>query len=171
MVKDNKKVLVQEIEKKVKDSELIIFSNFSKLTVAADRDLRRKLRAAKADYKVYKNTLTKLALKNCNIEINEKTLVGPTSFIFSKDPVAPAKVLVSFAKDNDAIVIKGGVYLNKEISINSIKELSAMPSKQELLAKLVYILQSPIVGLVNVVQGPIRKLVYGLNAVSDSKAK
>ena len=168
-VKENKKVLVAEISKKIAASELVIISNYSKLTVAADRDLRRKIRNAHGEYRVYKNTLTALALKELNISVDAKLLNGPTSFIFAKDPVAPSKALVEFAKENKALVIKGGVYLKQTVSATQITELANMPSKQELLSKLVYLLQSPISGFVRVLNGPIAKLVYGLDAVAKKK--
>jgi len=169
MKKEDKKLAVAEITKKIENAELIIFSDFKKLTVAADRDLRRKIRKANGEYKVYKNTLAKLALKNVNISVNEKILNGPTSFIFSNDPVAPSKAILDFAKDNEALTIKGGVFQKKEVSAATIKDLASLPSRQELLTKLVYILQSPVVGFVRVVQGPIRKIVYVLDAVKNSK--
>lgn len=169
-VKENKKVLVAEISKKIAGADLVIISNYSKLTVAADRDLRRKIRKANGEYRVYKNTLTAIALKEQNIAIDDKLLNGPTSFIFAKDPVAPAKALVDFAKDNKALVIKGGVYLKQAVSPAQITELANMPSKHELLGKLVYLLQSPISGFVRVVNGPIAKLVYGLDAIAKKKA-
>jgi large subunit ribosomal protein L10 len=169
MVKEDKKTAVKEITKKIESAELIIFSSYKKLTVAGDRELRRKLRSANAEYKVYKNTLTKLALKKLNIAINEKTLEGPTSFIFSKEPVAPAKALVDFAKTNEAVGIKGGIYLGKEISAAQIKELASLPSREELLSKLVYLLQYPITGFVRVIHGPLRKFVYAINGIKDKK--
>lgn len=168
-VSEVKKAQVAEISKKIQGSDLVIISNYSKLTVGADRELRRAVRKASAEYRVYKNTLTALALKELNITVDEKMLVGPTSFIFSKDPVAPAKALVKFAKDNEALVIKGGIYLKQAVSAAQIKELAAMPSKQELLSKLVYLLQYPITGFVRVVNGPISKMVYGLDAVAKKK--
>lgn len=168
-VSEAKKAQVAEISKKIQGSDLVIISNYSKLTVGADRELRRAVRKASAEYRVYKNTLTALALKELNITVDEKMLVGPTSFIFSKDPVAPAKALVSFAKENQALVIKGGIYLKEAVSAAQIKELAAMPSKTELLSKLVYLLQYPITGFVRVVNGPISKLVYGLDAVAKKK--
>lgn len=168
-VSAEKKAQVAEISKKIQGSDLVIVSNYSKLTVTADRELRRAIRKASAEYRVYKNTLTALALKELKIAVDDKLLVGPTSFIFSKDPVAPSKALVAFAKDNEALVIKGGIYLKQAVSAAQIKELAAMPSKQELLSKLVYLLQSPIAGFVRVVNGPIAKLVYGLDAVAKKK--
>ena len=169
MVKESKKLLVEEIKKKISNSELILFSKYNKLTVADDRDLRRKLRSAKAEYCVYKNNLVTIALKELQINYDEKQLTGPTAYIFAKEPVAPAKAIVDFAKSNEAVAVKGGVFQKATINAAAVKELASLPSREELLSKLVYLLQSPISGLVNVLQGPIRKLVYGLNAVAEKK--
>jgi large subunit ribosomal protein L10 len=171
VAKENKAAMVKEIAQKINESELVVVSSYNKLTVEADRNLRRKLHGVKAEYRVYKNTLTKLALKELKISMNDAIFNGPTSFVFSKDPVAPAKVLKDFTKDNQAIVIKGGLFQKKEISPADIKELAGMPTKQELLAKLANILQSPIMRLVNVMQGPLRKTVYVLNSIAEQKGK
>ncbi|MDR1452780.1 MAG: 50S ribosomal protein L10 [Candidatus Margulisbacteria bacterium] len=169
MVRESKKIAVEEIKQKIADSELVMFSQYSKLTVADDRELRRSLRGAKADYCVYKNTLASIAFKNLNIPVDEKQLTGPTAYIFAKEPVAPAKALMTFCKDHESVTVKGGVFQKQSIDAAQVKELAALPGREELLAKLVYVLQSPISGLVNVLQGPIRKLVYGLNAVAEKK--
>lgn len=169
MVKESKKALVEEIKQKISDSELVMFSKYNKLTVADDRDLRRKLRGAKADYCVYKNNLVSIALKELNVSYDESLLTGPTAYVFAKEPLAPAKAIIEFAKSNEAISVKGGVFQKSGISADAVKELASLPSREELLSKLVYLLQYPISGLVNVLQGPIRKLVYGLNAVAEQK--
>ena len=169
MVKESKKVLVEEIKQKISAAELIMFSQYKGLTVADDRDLRRSIHFAKAEYCVYKNTLVAIAFKDLNIEVDDKQLTGPTAYIFAKDPLAPAKALMTFCKDHESVTVKGGVFQKQSVGAADIKELAAMPSREELLSKLVYLLQSPISGLVNVLQGPIRKLVYGLNAVAEKK--
>jgi len=167
MVKESKKILVEEIKQKIGGADLILFSKYNKLTVADDRDLRRKLRKAEAEYCVYKNSLVALALKDLNVTFDEKQLTGPTAYIFAKEPVAPAKALMDFCKENEAVSVKGGIFQKQSINAAAVKELADLPSREQLLAKLVYLLQSPISGLVNVLQGPIRKLVYGLNAVAE----
>jgi len=109
------------------------------------------------------------ALGDTVSNFDNKVLTGPTSFIFSNDPIAPAKVVVKFAKENPALQIKGGIYLKQFITKAKVMELAAMPSREELLTKMVYMLNSPVVRLVNVVQGPLRKLVYALQAIKDKK--
>ncbi|GBR74300.1 50S ribosomal protein L10 [Candidatus Termititenax aidoneus] len=169
MVKESKKAAVAEIKQKIADSELVMFSQYSKLTVADDRELRRSLRGAKAEYCVYKNTLVSIAFKDLNIPVDEKQLTGPTAYIFAKEPLAPAKALAAFCKGHESVTVKGGVFQKQIIGAAQVQELAALPGREELLSKLVYLLQSPISGLVNVLQGPIRKLVYGLNAVAEKK--
>lgn len=174
MAKDSKAALIKEISQKVDESELVVISSYNKLTVEADRNLRRKLHGVQAEYKVYKNTLTKLALKKLKIDMNEQIFNGPSSFIFSRDPVTPAKILMEFIKENkeiEPIVIKGGLFQKKEVGTAQIQELASLPSRQELLSKLAYLLQSPISGLVNVVHGPLRKAVYALNSIAAKKDK
>ena len=169
MVQESKKVLVEEIKQKISASELIMFSQYKGLTVADDRALRRSIHFADAEYCVYKNTLVALAFKDLHITVDEKQLTGPTAYIFAKEPLAAAKALVTFCKEHESVTVKGGVFQKSIVGAADIKELASLPSRQELLAKLVYLLQSPISGLVNVLQGPIRKLVYGLNAVAGKK--
>ncbi|MDR2430719.1 MAG: 50S ribosomal protein L10 [Candidatus Margulisbacteria bacterium] len=171
MVKESKKVLVEEIKQKISAADLIVFSHYNKLTVAADRELRRKLRAAKAEYCVYKNNLVSLAFRDLQIAYDEKQLVGPTAYVFAKEPAAPAKALVEFARNNEAVSVKGGIFQKQAVDAAAVQELAALPGREELLSKLVYLLQSPISGLANVLQGPIRKLVYGLNAVAEKRPR
>ena len=167
MVKESKKVLVEEIKQKISAAELIMFSQYKGLKVADDRSLRRGIHFANGEYCVYKNTLVALAFKGLDITVDEKQLTGPTAYIFTKEPVASAKVLTAFCKEHESVTVKGGVFQKQCIGAADIKELADLPSREALLAKLVYLLQSPISGLVNVLQGPIRKLVYGLNAVAE----
>jgi large subunit ribosomal protein L10 len=169
MVKENKITAVEEIKTKLGGAELVILAEFKGLKVLDDRELRVGLRKDKAEYKIYKNTMVKKAIGNTIENFDEKLLTGPTSFIFSNDPIAPAKTVAKFAKSNEALKIKGGIYQKKFISKEKVLELASMPSREELLAKLVYMLNSPITRLVNVVQGPLRKLVYALQAVKNTK--
>lgn len=169
MVKENKKAAVEEIKTKINASELVILAQFKGLKVVADRELRVGLRQAKAEYKVYKNTLVKKAIGETVEGFDHKILTGPTSFIFSAEPLSPAKFVAKFAKGNDALQIKGGIFNKKFISKDKVLEMASLPSREELLSKLVYMLNSPITRLVNVVQGPLRKLVYALSAVQKTK--
>ncbi len=164
-----KKEIVKQIKKKFDDAELVILAEYKGLTVEADRELRSGLRKAKAEYRVYKNSMVRIALEKMADLDADKILTNTSSFIFSKEPVAPAKALVKFIKNNQAIKIKGGIYQQKFITAEKVKELAALPSREELLSKLVYLLNSPLSRFVNVVHGPLRKLVYALTAVKNKK--
>jgi len=160
---------VEEIKQKFSDSDIVIFVDYRGLNVEAVTDLRSKLREKEVVYKVYKNTLAKIALKESVGEDVVKTLEGPTAFAFSKDPVSVSKVLTLFSKKNESLEIKGGFYQGEFLDLSEIKQLAVLPSKDELLAKLVYLLNAPVSGIVNVLSGPARKLVYALNAVKEQK--
>ena len=171
MVKESKKEQVAVIKEKFNNAELVIFAEYRGLNVADDHQLRGNFRSKSAEYCVYKNNLVKIAIGDTVAGIDEKIFSGPTSFIFSSDPVAPAKVICSFIKNSEKeiIKIKGGIYQKQFISPAKVKELASLPGREELLTKLVYILNSPISGLVNVLHANLRKLVYALNAVKETK--
>lgn len=169
MVKQFKIDQVEEIKSKFSDHEVVLFVDYRGLNVESITALRSKLREKEAVYKVYKNTMAKIALKDSVEEEVFKVLEGPTAFAFSKDPVSVSKVLTLYSKENEALEIKGGVYQGKFLSVEQIKQLSSMASREELLSKLVYLLNYPVTGLVNVLSGPARKLVYALNAIKEQK--
>ena len=114
------------------------------MTVAQSTDLRGKMRDAGATYKVAKNRLAALALKDTKYEGLEEYLTGPTALAYSTDPVAAAKAAVDFAKTNDKLVIRGGVFAGKALDVNGVKQLASIPPKEVLLAQLLGLMQSPI---------------------------
>ena len=117
-----------------------------------------------------KNTLTSIAIKDMGYNLNE-FLKGPTAVAFSyEDPVAPAKVLVDFAKTHKQLEIKAGVIEGKVADKDVIGELAKMPPKEQLLANTVGAIQSPLYGIVGVLQGTLRDMVYTLQAIQDKKA-
>ena len=115
MDRSGKQKLVSEIQETLKDAELVVITQQSGLTVAEVSDLRRKMRAAGAGYKVAKNRLAMLALKGTKYEGLEKLLKGPTAIAFSSDPIAAAKVAVTFAKGNEKLKIVGGSIDRKSV--------------------------------------------------------
>jgi len=171
MVKQYKVDQVEEIKSNFTDSDIVLFVDYRGLNVELVTNLRLQLRQNDVVYKVYKNTLAKIALKENVSEDVHKVLEGPTAFAFSKDPVSVSKVLTAFSKKNEELEIKGGVYQGNFLDLDQIKQLAVMPSREELLSKLVYILNAPVSGLVNVMSGPARKLVYALNAIKEQKAE
>ncbi|NLN27513.1 MAG: 50S ribosomal protein L10 [Firmicutes bacterium] len=170
MARPEKVAVVEELAEKFKNSAAAIFTDYRGLDVKAMTELRRRLRESGVEYKVVKNTLTLLAARAAEIEGVEALLGGPTAIAFdAKDPVAPAKVLSQFAKENDALEIKGGVLEGRVIAKNEVDTLANLPSREELLATVLMRMQGPIYGLVYVLQGTIQSLVYALEAIRREK--
>ena len=128
------------------------------------------MREAGVKYMVAKNTFIRIAAQEAGIEGLDAYLEHNTAVAFSaEDPVAPAKILNDFSKDHKALEIKAGVLDGKVIGLDEVKAVAELPSREELLAKLVGSMQAPISGLVNVLQGTIRNFVYTLEAVRQKK--
>ena len=122
------------------------------------------------DYKVYKNTLTELAAKDLGLDELIPYLKGPTAIAFGiKDPVAPAKILTEHMKKLKKMEFKVGVVDGKVIDVDGVKALADLPSREELIAKMLGSMNAPISGLVHVLGGTIRSLLYALNAVKETK--
>lgn len=159
-----------EIKELLTGAKSVVLVDFHGITVAQDTALRRQMRAAGVNYSVHKNTLIGIAAKELGIEGLDAFLSQNTALAVSKeDAVAPAKVAVEFAKKNQTLKIKTGLLDNQLITLEEIKELAALPSKEVLLAKMLGSLNAPISGLVNVLQGTIRNAVYVLEAIREQK--
>jgi len=168
---EQKKKAVAELKDKFDKSKTVILTDYRGLDVAEMTELRRQLRETGVDYKVVKNTLARIAARDLGMEFLDEYLVGPTAIAFSEDPVAPAKVLCKFADDHQDLELKAGIMDGKLIDIDSIKQLADLPSREVLLAQVLAGMKAPITGLVNVLNGPLRSLVYVLQAVKDKKEK
>lgn len=170
MSKQTNEAIVQEITQKFAEAKGAVLIDYRDLTVNQDTELRKKLRAAGVDYRVYKNTLLSIAAKNQGIEGLDQYLAGPTAIAFGMvDAVAAPKILRDAIKDFKKMEIKGGVLDNKVIDAKQVEALADLPSKEQLLAMLVRGMQAPITGLVNCLQGNIRNLVYVLEAIRKQK--
>ena len=170
-VLEQKKQVVAELTEKVKAAQSIVFADYRGLTVEQDTELRNALRAAGVEYKVVKNTLTSLAVKQNGLEGLDPYLNGPTSMALSStDAVAPAKVLSDYAKKFDKLELKVGVVEGKLIDLEGIKALAELPSREVLIAKVLGGFNAPISGFVNVLNGNMRGLVVALNAIAEQKA-
>ncbi len=156
---EHKKQIVSEIADKLRNSKSTILVDYRGLDVAEVTELRKQLREAGVDFKVYKNTMTRRATEEAELtELNE-TLVGPTAIAFSdEDVVAPAKILNNFAKDHDALEIKGGVIEGNVASLEQIKELADLPNYEGLVSMLLSVLQAPV-----------RNFAYVTKAVAEQK--
>ena len=170
MARPEKEATVAELKEKFSRAQAVVLTNYRGLTVAEMTELRKKLREAGLEYKVAKNTLTRLAVQDFVGGGLDAYLPGPTGLAFSyNDPVTPAKILSDFAKTHKALEIKAGVLENKVIDAAGVKALAELPPREVLIAQLLGVLQGPIRGLVTVLSGPQRNLVYALDAVRRQK--
>lgn len=167
---EGKKKIVEEIKQKLSDSQSVVAVDYRGLNVSEITELRANLRAAQVEMKVYKNTLVKIAADNAGIEGLDDYLQGPNAWVFCiEDAVSGPKILKDFAKQHKALEMKAGIIENKVIDENGVKALADLPSREELLAQVVGTFQSPLVGMANVLQGPIRKFGYALEALRKEK--
>ena len=146
-----KQPIVQEISENIKDAQSVVVVDYRGLTVAEDTQLRKALREAGVSYKVYKNTLVNRAIAGTEFESLKESLEGPSAFAISKDDAtAPARILAKFAKTAPALEIKAGVVEGTFYDANGMKAIANVPSREELLSKLLGSLQSPITNLARV---------------------
>ena len=148
-----KQPIVQAIAEEIKDAQSVVLVDYRGLTVAQDTELRKQLREAGIIYKVYKNTMMKRAFEGTECEALENCLEGPSAIAISKDDAtAPARILCKFAKDAPALELKGGVVEGTAYDVAGLTELSKIPSREELLSKLLGSLQSPIANFARVIK-------------------
>lgn len=169
MDRGKKEALVAELRQTFDENELVVVTHQSGLTVAEASDLRRKMREAGARFKVTKNRLAKLALKDTKFEHLTDDFTGPTAIAVSVDPVAAAKVAVEFANKNDKLQIVSGALGEKGLDADGVKSLAKLPSLDELRGKIVGLLQAPAGKLASVTQAPAAQLarVFGAYAAKD----
>lgn len=168
--RERKTLVVKEAISKIRESAGIIVTNYQGLTVAQVNKLRRELEKVGAQYKVLKNTMTIKALEELKINSNFKAMfTGVTGIVFSTDYVSAVKVLTQFEKENEKFKIKGGYIEQKTCSVAEINEISKLSSREELIGKLVNVINSPIQRLVNALNGPQKNIVCVLAAVEKTK--
>lgn len=162
---------VTDIKDRFSRASSVILADYRGLTVKEMQELRTKIRESGAELHVYKNTLTQIAMRELAMPDLGSMLEGPTAFLFAfTDPVAPAKALVDFTKDHKALEVKGG-FIERNITDSAgVKALAALPSREELLAKLAGALANPIAGFARVLNAPVGALARALGAVADQKA-
>ena len=170
LTRPQKEQLVKDLSAKIKDGKVLIFSDYAGTTVGKMKDLRDELRKTDSSYKITKKKLINLALKDAGIEASVLDLEGQIGIAIGKgDEVTAAKVLAKFAKENKNFKILQGVLENKVISGQEVMSLATLPSKDELLAKLVGTINAPILGFVNTLAGNIRGFVTVLKGIADNK--
>jgi len=168
-----KKEQVDKLGKQLEKASSLIVTTYSKLTVAQDYELRKTLRSSGAKYAVVKNTLAERAAKGTKVEQVLKDLSGVTSIAYTEgDPVALAKALSKYAKDNPEFTFKAGVVEGRVISINEIKALATMPAKEEIYSKLLFLINAPAQRLVTAMNAVGRNVAVVVNqGVKEKKFK
>jgi large subunit ribosomal protein L10 len=168
---DEKKAVVAEVSAEIAKAQAIVVAEYRGLEVGNMTDLRRKARASGVYLRVLKNSLARRAVQGTPFEKLTDQLVGPLIYGISDDPVATAKVLSEFAKANDKLVIKGGAMPNAVISTAEVKALAALPSREELLSKLLGTMQAPVAQFVRTLNEVPTRFVRTLAAVRDAREK
>jgi len=170
--KEQKKQIVGDLADKLANFKSAVFTDYKGLTVAEAQELRKQCKEQNAEYLVAKKTLIQLALDKAGIkDVDVKNMEGNIALVLGfEDEVAPAKISANFAKDHESLKLLGGIMENQYIDFAKVEALSKIPSKAELLAKLVGSLNSPISGFVNVLAGNLRGLVSVLNAIKEQKS-
>jgi large subunit ribosomal protein L10 len=167
---DGKKQIVDDLEEKFSNAKIVILTNFSGMDVAAMNSLRRKLREAKVEYKVVKNTLLARAAENNSVSLIKDSMKNASAVAYSfDDPVTPAKVLCDFAKDNEKFQIKAGVLQGKALSASAIEALSSLPSREVLLSQLLSVMTGVPTGFVRALNNIPQKMLFVLTALKDKK--
>ncbi len=166
---DDKKAVVAEVSAEIACAQSIVVAEYRGLEVVGLTVLRANARKSGVYLRVLKNTLVRRAVAGTPFEGLSSKLVGPLIYGISKDPVAAAKLLNDFAKGNDKLVIKAGAMPNYVMDVAGVKALATMPSREELLSKLLGTMQAPITQFVRTLNEVPTKFVRGLAAVRDAK--
>jgi large subunit ribosomal protein L10 len=168
MKRTEKQELVSELSQKIKGAKALYYTDFTGLNVKRMTDLRRRLRKAGVEYVVIKNTLALRAVNESGL-VGER-LRGPTGVVIGTDPVAAAKVLTDFARENDQKPgIKGGMFDGRSIDTDQVKRLATMPSREQMLAELGAGLMSPLAAFAGAMNGMMYQMVGALEALRQQR--
>ena len=168
---EQKQAVVSEVSAQLAKAQAVIVAEYRGLDVARVTQLRAKARQSGLYLRVLKNTLARRAVKGTPFEQLTDQLVGPLMYGIASDPVAGAKVIAEFAKENELFVIRGGAMANTKMSDKDVKALAQLPSREELLARLLGTMQAPVVKLVRTMNEVPGKFVRTLAAYRDAKEK
>jgi large subunit ribosomal protein L10 len=162
--------VVQDIEKQARESKGLIVTSFKALKTAEFNEMRAKLRRLQSEYRVVKNSLTRIAFKNAGLSELADLMQGPTAIVVERgDPMAVMKAVFEFAKTHENVKIQGGVLDGKVVGAQELQAIASLPSREMLLAILLGTLQAPLVNLVSVLQAPMRDLVNVLDAIAKKE--
>ena len=167
---ESKKQFVQQLNERFGKSKIVILTDYKGLDVATITELRRQLREASVEFEVIKNTMLRLASDGTDVSLIKENFKGPSAVAISyDDPVAPAKILTDFAKKNENLELKIGVMNGKVLNLSSIKALSALPSREELLAKVLSAMIAVPTSLVRALNDVPVRMLNVLQAIKDQK--
>ncbi|MGH7828689.1 MAG: 50S ribosomal protein L10 [Candidatus Binatia bacterium] len=170
LVQQQKAQQVAAVREMLKTAKMALVTEYRGLTVAQMTRLRKELREVAGEYKVIKNTLVRRALQGTSYDSLNKLLEGPTGWVFGyKDPVTVSKVLVKFLDDNQKLAIKGGLLEGQVLDQAQVKNLAKMPSRAELQATLLALMQAPVVHLLRLAQEPGARMVRLLETLRKTK--
>lgn len=170
MNRSQKEALVERLQRTLSDASILVVTRQTGLTVAEVDQLRRRMRAANAGFKVTKNRLARIALQGTKFEGVSPLFKGPTGLAYSVDPVAAAKVAVDFAKSNEKLTVVGGVLAGQVLDQAGIQALATLPSLDELRGRIVGLLQAPATKVARVLQAPASQLARVLAAYAEKDA-
>ena len=165
-----KQKITEDLHERFSKSEIVVVTDYKGLDVSSLNDLRRKLREEDIEFQVVKNTLLMRAAKDTEVALIQDYFKGPSAVALSyKDPVAPAKILTQFAKDNQKLEIKGGVLKDKVLDADAIKALAKLPSREVLLGQFLSVLNEVPSSFVRTIAAIPRSLLNVLTAIRDQK--
>ena len=167
--REEKAAVVAEVSAQVAQAQAIVVAEYRGLEVGAITELRKQARDSGVYLRVLKNSLARRAVVDTPFEKLSPILVGPLIYGVSNDPVSAAKVMNGFAKDNDKLVLKGGAMPDSVLDVNGVKALATMPSREELLAKLLGTMQAPIAQFVRTLNEVPARFVRTMAAVREQK--
>ena len=167
---EKKQKITEDLHERFSKSVIVVVTDYKGLDVSAMNALRRKLREEDIEFQVAKNTLLIRAAQDTEAALIEDYFKGPSAVAFSyTDPVAPAKILAQFAKDNQKLEIKGGVLKNKVLDVDAIKALAKLPSREVLLGQLLSVLNEVPTSFVRIIAEIPRSMLNVLTAIKDQK--
>jgi len=162
---------LQSIKNDLADITAMWVVDYRGLTVKEIENLRRVIREAGAHVTVYKNTLMHIALEELEMANIDEVLEGPSAFVFAtEDPVASAKALKDFAKENKKLVVKGGMMDGRFVNAQQVEQIASLPSREELIAKLLGTISNPMVKTVRVLNAPMEYFARTVSAIADQKS-
>jgi large subunit ribosomal protein L10 len=171
MPTSQKEDLVGQIKDRLNEAGALLLVDYRGLSVKEMQELRNNLRAAGSELKVYKNSLTEIAIRELALPSLDEYLAGPTAIVFTgEDPVAPAKALTTFARLHKMLEVKGGLVENVVVDADGVKAIATLPSREELIAKLLGTMLNPLTGFARVLNGPVEAFARTVQAVADQKA-